>query len=61
MRDQWNENLRCPIFGKTGVASLSQDNGDEPTVQMTPDGFKVVAAQFGPDFQCTTCNVAVKP
>jgi hypothetical protein len=61
MKDEWNESLRCPICGNTGVASLSQDNGDVPTVQSVPDGFRVVTARYGPDFQCTTCNIAVVP
>ena len=61
MTDEWNESLRCPTCGKTGRASLSQDNDDAPTVQSVPDGFKVVATQYGPDFQCTTCDVAVVP
>jgi hypothetical protein len=61
MKDQWNENLRCPTCGKTGKASLSQDNGDEPTIQILPDGFKVVGTKYGPDFRCLTCDVAVKP
>ena len=52
MRDQWYENLRCPTCGKTGKASLSQDNDDEPTIQILPDGFKVVATEHGPDFSC---------
>ena len=62
MRDLWYENLRCPTCGKTGVASLSQeDDSDVPTVQSVPDGFKVFAAPYGPNFQCTMCNVAVVP
>jgi hypothetical protein len=61
MIDKWYEILRCPICGKTGEASLSQDNDDAPTVESVPDGFKVVATQGGPDFQCTTCNVALVP
>jgi hypothetical protein len=61
MKDEWNERLRCPTCGKTGMASLSQDNGDAPTVHLVPDGFKVVGTEHGPDFQCMTCNVAVMP
>ena len=61
MKDEWYENLRCPTCGKTGKASLSQQNGDTPTIQLLPDGFKVVATQYGPNFQCTACNVAVMP
>jgi hypothetical protein len=61
MKDEWTENLQCPICGKTGVARLSQDNDDAPTVLSVPDGFKIVAAEHGPNFHCTTCNVAVLP
>jgi hypothetical protein len=61
MKDVWNETLRCPTCGKTGRASLSQDNGDTPTIQLTPDGFKVVDTQHGPNFRCAACDVAVKP
>ena len=60
MRDQWNENLRCPTCGKTGMASLSQDNSDAPTVELVPDGFKVVITEHGPNFHCEICEVAVK-
>jgi hypothetical protein len=59
--DDWKEELRCPKCGKTGMASLSQDDDSIPTVKSIPDGFKVVATQYGPDFQCTMCNVAVVP
>jgi hypothetical protein len=62
MTDQWDEKLRCPVCEKTGTASLSQGKGDDmPTVQRIPDGFKVVATQYGPDFHCDTCNVVVDP
>ena len=61
MKDQWNETLRCPVCDKTGRASLSQDNGDTPTIQLVPDGFKVVSTRHGPDFYCGVCDVAVKP
>jgi len=60
--DEWNEKLRCPQCGKTGMAGLSQsDDADRPTAQIVPDGFKVVATTFGPNFHCTACNVAVVP
>jgi hypothetical protein len=60
--DQWNEKLRCPNCGKTGIASLSQGQGDDtPMVQVVPDGFKLVKTQYGPDFHCGTCNIAVDP
>jgi hypothetical protein len=61
MKDEWNENLRCLTCGKTGKASLSQDNGDAPIVDLIPDGFKVVDGPQGLNFHCERCNVAVKP
>ena len=62
MKDEWNERLRCLVCGKTGMASLCQDEGSEtPTVQRVPDGFKVVADHYGPDFHCEACNVVVRP
>jgi hypothetical protein len=62
MADEWNEKLRCPKCGKTGMASLSQaDDADISTVHNVPDGFKVIASLHGPDFQCETCDVAVDP
>jgi hypothetical protein len=62
MKDEWNETLRCSICGKTGMASLCQDEGaDTPTVQRAPDGFKVVDTRYGPNFRCDACDVAVDP
>ena len=62
MTDEWNEQLRCPHCRKTGMASLSQGEDDQtPSVLSVPDGFKVVQTEYGPDFQCGTCNVAVLP
>jgi hypothetical protein len=62
MADAWNEKLRCPSCQKTGMASLSQGEGEAvPTVQVVPVGFKVVKTQYGPDFHCGTCNIAVEP
>jgi hypothetical protein len=62
MIDEWNESLRCPRCGKTGMASPSQeDDADISTVQSVPDGFKVVATLYGPDFHCTSCNIPVLP
>jgi hypothetical protein len=59
--DEWDEKLRCPKCSKTGVASLSQDdNADTPTVQLVPNGFKVLQTEFGPDFYCETCDIAVE-
>ena len=45
MKDVWNETLRCPTCDKIGQANLSQDNGDTPTIQLTPDGFKAVTTE----------------
>jgi hypothetical protein len=59
--DEWNEQLRCPKCGKTGMASLSQDDDAMANVHSVPDGFEVVATPHGPDFRCTTCNVPVVP
>jgi hypothetical protein len=62
MTDEWTEKLRCPLCHKIGMACLSQDeDADAPTVQFATDGFKVVTTEYGPDFQCGTCNVAVDP
>jgi hypothetical protein len=62
MTDQWNEQLRCPNCRKAGMASLSQGEHDrKATVLSAPDGFKVIQTEYGPDFQCSTCNVAVLP
>jgi hypothetical protein len=60
--DEWDEKLRCPSCGKTGTARLSQANGDNmPTVLSIPDGFKVVLTEYGPNFRCGTCDIAVDP
>lgn len=62
MTDEWNEKLQCPSCRKTGMASLSQGERDyAPTVQVVPDGFKVVQTEYGPDFHCEACDVAVEP
>jgi hypothetical protein len=62
MTDEWNERLRCPNCGKTGMASLYQDKSDDtPTVQSVPNGFMAVPTQYGPDFHCETCDVPVIP
>jgi hypothetical protein len=61
MKDQWNENLRCPTCGKTGKASLTEDNEGAPTVDLVPDGFKIVDSTYGLNFHCANCDVAVKP
>jgi hypothetical protein len=60
--DQWSEQLRCPNCRNTGLAGLSQaENDDKSTVHSVPDGFKVVITEFGPDFICAACGIAVEP
>jgi hypothetical protein len=62
MNEEWNEKLRCPNCGKTGMAGLFQGERDNaPTVQYLQDGFKVVKTQYGPDFHCGDCDVSVEP
>jgi hypothetical protein len=62
MADQWNEKLRCSKCRKTGIASLSQGERDNtPTVESIPNGFKVVQTEYGPDFRCGACDIAVDP
>jgi hypothetical protein len=62
MIDEWNEKLRCPNCRKTGMASLSQGDGDDtPTAQSVPGGFKVFNTQHGPTFRCENCDVEVDP
>ncbi|MDB5575649.1 MAG: hypothetical protein JWR80_825 [Bradyrhizobium sp.] len=62
MTDQWNEQLCCPNCRKTGMASLTQGKDDQmPAVQSVPEGFKVVQTEYGPDFHCMACNIAVEP
>ena len=38
--NDWYEKLRYPKCGKTGMATLSQDEGHMPIVEVVPDGFK---------------------
>jgi hypothetical protein len=58
MTDQWTENLRCRACTDTGIATLSQGDGDQmSTVRSIPDGFKVVQTEYGPDFHSENCNV----
>ncbi len=62
MIDQWNEQLRCPQCWNTGLASLSLTKDDRtPTVLTVPHGFKVIQTEFGPDFDCASCNVRAEP
>ena len=62
MTEEWNEYLRCPNRRKTGMASLSlNDDARTVTVLSVPDGFQTVQKEYGPNFQCETCNVAAEP
>jgi hypothetical protein len=38
-----------------------QIDDDMPTVLSITDGFKAVQAEYGPDFRCGTCDIAVDP
>jgi hypothetical protein len=60
MDDQWNEKLCCPRCNNTGMAGLSQPEGTYvPLVDNLPDGFKVVKTEYGINFECRDCAVAV--
>jgi len=62
MKDEWTESLRCPICDKTGLANLRlDDNTEKATVLRAPNGFTVVHTEYGPNFNCETCDVAVCP
>ena len=62
MRDEWIEKLRCPLCGKTGLASLSQGESDDaPSVHSVANGFNVVDTKYGPNFRCGNCDVEVEP
>jgi hypothetical protein len=61
MIDEWNEQLRCPNCGTTGIAALYQgDDDNTPTVRGVSDGFGVVQADYGPKFHCGACDVPVE-
>jgi hypothetical protein len=61
MADEWNEQLRCPNCGTTGIAALYQGKGDNtPAVRGVSDGFRVVQTDYGPDFHCGACDVPVE-
>lgn len=59
--DDWYEKLRCPRCGKSGMATMSQANGEKPKVIVVPDGFKAVKTANGSDFHCATCKTAAYP
>jgi hypothetical protein len=62
MQDQWNEQLRCPVCGKIGVANMSVDSsGDTIIVHATSDGFETFDTRYGPIFFCDTCDAEVNP
>ncbi len=60
MTEQWNEPLRCPRCRSTGIANLSQPDGEGPTVYGIPAGFKVVKTQYGPTFYCAACDISTE-
>ena len=55
----WIERLKCPRCGKTGTAELYEASQFKTEFRHIPDGFKVVTNQYGRDFQCETCGIAV--
>jgi hypothetical protein len=57
--DQWNEKLSCPRCQNTGMVSLTQAEGTYVPVDAMPGGFKVVKTEFGINFECEVCAVAV--
>ena len=62
MQDQWNEQLRCLVCGKIGVATMSLDStGDTIIVDAIPDGFRSIDNRYGPNFFCDTCDREVNP
>jgi hypothetical protein len=62
MTDQWSEELRCHTCTNTGITTFSQGDGDQtPTVLNSPDGFKVVQTEYGPNFLCEACNILAVP
>ena len=61
MKESWTERLKCPVCGLVGTCSLSGADFDIPTVEVMPDGFRVVMTEFGVSFSCAECRVAVLP
>jgi hypothetical protein len=64
MPEQWTEQLRCPMCGKTGNALLSQGDDEEtPSAISVSDGFEDVPRKrgIGIDFICAVCRVLVDP
>jgi hypothetical protein len=59
--DRWTEKLQCNFCASIGTVILSQGDRDPiPTVLSISDCFKVVQTDYGPDFHCATCKVAVR-
>jgi hypothetical protein len=62
MADTWNETLRCPVCGKTGLARVSQHPTDETLAfECVPEGFMVVMGRYSPNFYCRRCDVPAEP
>ena len=62
MQDRWNEQLRCPVCDKIGVADMSlDDTGDTIIVDAISDGFRSIDTEYGPIFVCDTCDVEINP
>lgn len=56
---KWTEHLRCPRCEKTGKVKLHEISPFKNVVQRISDGFKVITDEYGHDFHCETCAVAV--
>jgi hypothetical protein len=56
---KWTERLRCPQCAKTGTVKLYEISPYNNGVRHISDGFKVVAVEYGDDFQCVTCAISV--
>jgi hypothetical protein len=59
-----------PMERETSVFEMPQDwhrqtvsgeRDNTPTVESIPNGFKAVQTEYGPDFRCGACDIAVDP
>ena len=57
---KWTERLKCPGCAKTGTVKLYEISRFNHGVAHISDGFKVVTNEYGDDFQCVTCAIAVR-
>jgi hypothetical protein len=65
-KDEWKAQLRCPLCGKAGTASISEDDryirGDPHLrVNSVPEGFLVIpggSSSLDTRILCGTCKVS---